>query len=203
MPCDVENLSLGGVLLQAEAGASIELSIGMPVVIELHLVGPAASWLAGRGHVQRLPSGERFAVAFDDLSAELEDVIEDEVLAAVEATARPRVVVVDRSDQRRRRLTAALRRAGCRPLAAATPLEAIALIEQSRTHAAAVIVAEQLTQTHGDELARFFAQLHPELRVAIIREPGSTEGHDGVVTLDDADCDHSGPVRELVFPRST
>jgi len=66
-----------------------------------------------------------------------------------------------------------------------------------------VIVAEQLTQTHGDELARFFAQLHPELRVAIIREPGSTEGHDGVVTLDDADCDHSGPVRELVFPRST
>ena len=67
-------------------------------------------------------------------------------------------------------------------------------------HAAAVIVGEDLTQTHGDELVRYTSSEHPGVRVALIHEPGhqDPELSDGVVVLAPEDCDHSEAVRVVV-----
>lgn len=112
------------------------------------------------------------------------------------------VVVVDPEETRRRRLAQAVRHAGARPLVVATPLEAIALVEAADEPIAAVAIAVSLeTQTRGDELARFLATEHPEVRLAVIPagptdDPDAAE-LDGVVLPSDG-RDATAPIRTLV-----
>jgi hypothetical protein len=194
--CEIDNLSLGGVALRP-TGEPHDLIEGNTVAVELQVDG--AGWVVQRGQVQRC--GERAVViSFAEVSPELEDLIEDEVLAAVEAERSPRVVVVDRSEDRRRQVAAALHEVGCCPLEASTPLEAIELIEQSRTHVAAAAVAQSLTQTGGQELVHFIHESHPEIKLALITEDALIESSDpdidAVLCADGRDL--SGPVRRLV-----
>jgi len=196
--CEIDNLSLGGVLLRPVSEAA-HLAEGITVAVELQVDG--AGWVVQNGQVTRC--AERgVVVAFGDVSPELEDLIEDEVLAAVEAERSPRVVIVDRSRTRRRRVAAALHEVGCCPLEASTPLEAIELIEQSRTHVAAAAVAGELTQTGGDELVHFLAESHPGIKLAIITddESGAVEQSDEIdaVICADGRSDLSEPVRKFV-----
>jgi CheY-like chemotaxis protein len=87
---------------------------------------------------------------------------------AVEAQRMPRVVIVDRAAERRHQLAECLRAQGCCSLEAATPLEAVSLVERSRNHVRAVMVAETLTQTQADELLEFLAEAHPAIEVVRI-----------------------------------
>jgi hypothetical protein len=97
------------------------------------------------------------------------DVISSEIVAAQEAQRAPRVVVVDPSGPRRKRLAAALREAGCQSIEASTPLEAVDVLERSRVPVRAVAVAESTqSQTLADELVAFLAEAHPSLRLALI-----------------------------------
>jgi hypothetical protein len=167
--CAIVDLGLGGVRLLEPVRDEPGLAAGVEVMVELECAG--AGWVAQRGRVVRHHAGE-IAVAFHALSPEVEDRIEDEVLGAVEAARAPRVVVVDRSQDRRHRLAEALRDSGCCSLEASTPLEAVDMVERSRNHVVAVAVAETLTQTQADELVTYLAESHPDVQVERISGDG-------------------------------
>jgi hypothetical protein len=200
--CDVIDMSLGGLLLSRAAEHSHEPipEIGEPVLVELHLNGENSRWYGLGGEVCRRQAADRFALRLGRVPPDLEDEIEEEVLAAFEAKASPRVVVVDHPGERRQHLAETVRRSSCVPIVASTPLDAIRKLEESRTHAAAVIVGEDLTQTHGDELVRYISSEHPGVRVALIHDPQHVqpEVSDGVVVLAPEDCDRSEAVRVVI-----
>jgi hypothetical protein len=117
-----------------------------------------------------------------------------------ESDAIPVVVVVDRAETRRHRVAEAIRHAGGRSVELSTPLEAIALVETG-ADVAAIAVAEDLTQTRGDELVEYLSATHPELEVAVIpRRPPTADDHPAhaAVVLPCDGRDATGPVRELV-----
>ena len=165
--CEVIDLSLGGVRLAQMVADDPRIPPGSEVSVELECAG--AGWVLQRGVVARHRRAV-LVVEFYALSAEVEDLIEDEILGAVEAEVAPRVVVVDGAAIRRHRFAEALRRLGCCSLEAATPLEAIELVECSRNHVAAVALSESLTQTQADELVEYLHDAHPEVTVARIED---------------------------------
>ena len=118
-----------------------------------------------------------------------------------DADAIPVVVIVDQEETRRHRVAESVRHAGGRSIEAATPLEAIALVESGDDDIGAVAIAERLTQTRGDELLEYLWTTHPELEIAVIPDRPPTENdhpaHDAVVLPCDG-RDATGPVRELV-----
>jgi hypothetical protein len=162
--CRVADIGLGGVRL-VEPHHEPDVRAGVEVTLELECAG--AGWVVQRGRVIRHENGQ-IAIVFDKLAPEVEDLIEDEVLGAVEAARTPRVVVVDPSPERRRAVAASVRENGCLPLEAATPLEAVSMVERSRNHVRVVMVAETLTQTQRDELLEFLAEAHPTIQVVRI-----------------------------------
>jgi hypothetical protein len=193
--CDLVDLSLGGMLLQRDAIGGQMPAAGDPVSVELHLATTRARWYDLSAHVVRLAAADRIVLTVDRMPPDLEDDIEEEVLAAVEAARAPRVVVVDHPGERRDHLAAAVRRAACEPIEASTPLEAIEKVEECRTHAAAVIVGGEHC-----ELAHYLHVSHPEVRVAVIRDPDESAPplDDGVVVLAPDECDRTSRVRDVL-----
>jgi CheY-like chemotaxis protein len=162
----ITNLSLGGALIDLGEG-SHEIPLDHEVVVELEIGG--SGWVAQRGHVRRREA-RLVAVVWGPITPDIEDVIEDEVVAAMEARRSPRVVVVDPREDRRHAVAEKLRAAGCTSIEAATPLEAIALVEQSRNHVVAVAMAETLTQTGPHELVEFLSESNPNIQIAMFVE---------------------------------
>lgn len=189
----VVDLSLGGVRVRRSDDDVPCPSFGTPAMIELEL--GRSGWVAQDGWIQRSTIDE-IVIAFDRLAPQIEDLIEEEVLAAIEANRRPRMVVVDPAPERRQRMAAKLREAGCDSFEASTPLEAIDLVERPHNHITGIAVAETLTQTGSDELMDFFAETNPGIRLAMIAEasgehPRVTRDGVAVVTPDDDELDRS------------
>jgi len=198
--CEVENLSVGGVLVRASLEAPSVLVTGTPVIVELYLAGTAA-WVEQPGWVRWRDRGGVLAIAFEDVSAELEDEVEDEVLLELEAARSPRVLIVDRSLERRHRLATALRRAGKLPLEASTPLEAIEFLEECHEHLDGAAVAGELTQTGGKELVQFLQETHPNIRIAIITDEPPASSAPPSVASGESEDRWSSIVRTLVGDR--
>jgi hypothetical protein len=112
----------------------------------------------------------------------------------------PVVVVVDQAETRRHRVAESIRHAGGRSIEAATPLEAIAIVESGNQDIDALAIAQKLTQTGGDELVSYMSITHPDLEVAVIPErPPTEDDHpDAAVVLPCDGRDATGPVRPLV-----
>jgi hypothetical protein len=163
----IVDLSLGGVRLRRVDDSVPCPAVGTVARIDLEI--GTRGWISTHGFVHRCELDE-VVLAFAAMAPELEDLIEDEVLAAVEATRRPRMIVVDRLPERRRRVAEKLRAAGCDSYEAATPLEAIDLMERPRSHIRGVAVSERLTQTGVDEFCEFVAETNPGIKVALIAE---------------------------------
>lgn len=189
----VIDLCLGGVRVRRSDDDVPCPSFGTPAVIDMEL--GRVGWVTLDGWIQRSTIDE-VVIAFDQLRPHIEDLIEEEVLAAIEANHRPRMVVVDPAPERRQRVAAALREAGCDSYEASTPLEAIDLVERPHNHIAGIAVAEQLTQTGGEELMDFFAETNPGIRLAMIAEasgehPRVTRDGIPVVSPDDEALDRN------------
>ena len=189
----IVDLSLGGVRVRRSDDDVPCPAFGTPVMIELEL--GTAGWVAQDGWIQRSTIDE-IVIAFDLLAPQIEDLIEEEVLASIEADRRPRMVIVDPEPERRSRMAAKLREAGCDSFEASTPLEAIDLVERPHNHITGIAVAEQLTQTRSEELMDFFAETNPGIRLAVIAEatgehPRVTREGIAVVTPDDDALDAS------------
>jgi CheY-like chemotaxis protein len=163
----IVDLSLGGVRVRRIDENAPCPAPGTSATVELEL--GRGDWVAQPGRIHRCELGE-IVILFSALAPEVEDLIEDEVLAAIEATRRPRMIVVDPSADRRRRVADKLRQAGCDSYEAATPLEAIDLMERPRSHIRGVAMAEHLTQTGTDEFCDFVAETNPNIKLALIAE---------------------------------
>jgi CheY-like chemotaxis protein len=184
--CKTINLSLGGILVR-ELEDAVRVEHGMSVLIELEIDG--LGWARQAGTVVRTHGGD-IAILFDRLDAALGAAIANEIAAAHEAEHNPHVVVVDPSPGRRRRITQELRDAGARSYEAATPLEAVDLIERSHVRVRGVAVARQTrTQTESDELVDYLSASHPDLHLAVIEDDAENLGTDAV--------------RELLAPRTS
>jgi CheY-like chemotaxis protein len=173
--CEVVDLSLGGVLVRELLGTDRGPRLAPDQEVSVELEVDRLGWVQHRGHVARVdePSGATrvrlVAIAFAPLPAPLAEAIAGELRAADEARRSPRVLVVDPSPPRRRRVAAALRDAGSCPLEAATPLEAVDVMERSRVAVSAVAVAARTrSQTQTDELVEYLSEAHPGVRLALI-----------------------------------
>jgi hypothetical protein len=162
---ELANLSLGGALVRCAPGPAPVPGRGMPLWVELELGG---RWIAQHARASRCDIGE-IAIEFDRVAADVEDLIEDHVLAEVESERTPRVVVLDPSAPRRRRISDALRRAGCDSYEASTPLEAIHRVETS-PGISAVAVAENVARTASEELVDYFSESNPHLKIAVLAD---------------------------------
>lgn len=142
-------------------------AVGTGALVELAL--GRSGWIAQDGRVVRCDLVD-ITVQFAPLAEEVARMIDEELAAASTANRRPRLLVVDPSADRRHHIAEKLRAAGCDPYEAATPLEAIELIDRPANHIAGVAVATHLTQTDGDELCEFVAETNPGIKLALIEE---------------------------------
>ena len=159
------DLSRGGVRMRRDEDDAPSPAVGTGALVELAL--GRSGWVAQDGRIVRCDVGA-IAVAFAPLADEVARMIDDELRTALAATSRPRLLVVDPSRDRRHHIAEKLRAAGCDPYEAATPLEAIELIDRPANHIAGVAVATHLTQTDGDELCEFVAETNPGIKLATI-----------------------------------
>ncbi len=159
------DLSRGGVRIRRLDDDVPCPAVGTAALIELEL-GPSG-WIAQDGRVVRCDFSE-LAIAFDPVADAVARLIDEEIRAVLASVSRPRLLVVDPSAARRHHIAEKLRAAGCDPYEAATPLEAIDLIERPSSHIAGVAVAEHLTQTDGQELCEFVAETNPGIKLALL-----------------------------------
>lgn len=174
----VQDLSLGGLRMRVSEGAACPIA-GCYGYIEIHL---ATGWHRLRVKVVRSEFDE-LAVRFSEITPAVEDAIEDEVVASIEASRKPHIVVLDPMPDRRHRICESLRTAGCDPVEASTPLEAIALVERECGGIRGMTISESLTQTRADELWEYVSQSNPEINIRLIAE-GTRD-----LSLDDAGLD--------------
>ncbi len=194
----IVDLSLGGVRLRRVEDGVPCPAIGTMATLELEIGG--RGWVVVHGFIQRVELDE-LVIAFGALPADVEDLIEDEVLAAVEAEQRPRMLVVDREPERRRRVAEKLRAAGCESYEASTPLEAIDLMERPRSHISGVAVSEHLTQTGADEFCDFVAQTNPHIKLALIAEALAEGTRESQAGANDDDVTGDAPRARRVSER--
>jgi CheY-like chemotaxis protein len=161
----VLDLSLGGIRMRVSEGAACPIA-GCGGFIEIHL---ASGWHRLRVKVVRSEFDE-LAVRFSEITPAVEDAIEDEVVASIEASRKPHIVVLDPVPDRRQRICESLRTAGCDPVEAATPLEAIALLERECGGIRGMTISESLTQTRADEVWEYVSQTNPEIHIRLIAE---------------------------------
>jgi CheY-like chemotaxis protein len=162
---ELANVSLGGALVHCAPGPAPVPGRGMPLWVELELGG---RWISQHARARRCDIGE-IALEFEQVTAEVEDLIEDHVLSIVEAERAPRVVVLDSSAPRRRRISEALSRAGCESYEASTPLEAIHRVETS-PGISAVAVSEHVSHTASEALVDYFSESNPHIKIAVLAD---------------------------------
>ena len=183
------DLAIGGVsLLVAEPAALPD--VGAHVQLDVRLDGPGR-WLHLSGSVVRASaceSGTALAIELLFVPPDFEDLVQDELLSALECAQLPRILLVDAERQRRELVAAAFRATGCFVIEASTPLEAIAEIDQSRLHFWAVVIADSKIASHAAELRRFLGERYPQVPLIDVgrrdRFPGTTSLRiDGVPDL--------------------
>ena len=161
----IENLSLSGVLVRTRE------QVGRGITIDVHLLLPEAGRPAVRGHVVRTEhheDGVRIAIQFDRVSADAEDAIEDEIVAAFQASQRRPVMVIDGSEDRRHDLAEALRARSMTPLTPRTPLEVVHALSNPHQHVEVCLVSCEFGDVQGRELASFIHESFPWVRIMYV-----------------------------------
>jgi hypothetical protein len=163
----VRNLSAGGAYLVGDNNLAVGQAVQLLIRVGEHLQSIDAEVVRR----ERLPSGERsFAVAFRNLSAEVEDSLQHLALLAIDgATARkgatvlllgsPSLTLFDLGND--------VRSLGYEAEAVATPLDAISLLSSGVHHiAAAVVVCDYAADPLG--FLSFVKDAYPQVhRVAL------------------------------------
>lgn len=178
----IENLSLTGVLLRSRE----TVLRGVSIEVELRL--PAAGRPKVRGHIvraERHEDGTRIAIHFDRVSADAEDAIEDEVVAALNAARRRPVLVIDGIEDRRLDLAEALRARNMTPLTPRTPLEVVDALSNPKEHVEVCLVSCEFGDVHGRELASFIHEAFPWVRIMYVGNDAEETAEDAAWAWDD------------------
>ena len=166
------DLAVGGVCMRTELPLGL---LGEQVRVDLRLDGSGSRHFALLGRVLRvsLPTG-RMAIGFDAAPDDFEDCVQDELLAAMEHDALPRMILVDTVGERRHKIASAFRTAGCHVTEASTPLEAIAHLTGSRFELGLIAIADTVPEAVAEELREFLLEEHPDAHMVAI---GSSAAH--------------------------
>lgn len=178
---DLSTRGLALELLRDEDGDGFD--VGAPVEIDLHLDGARHRWLQVAGTVCRR-DGLALAVRLGDTPDELADLVQDQLVSALECCATPYVVLVDDDPARRARTAHRLRASGCLVREAHAPLEVIAHLDDSGVHPCVVAIAETLPAGSAEQLRAVLAQWHPHTRITILDEGGSTAASGGAASAE-------------------
>ncbi len=199
----IVDLAIGGLSLRVDDPAALP-DLGARVRLDVRLDG-LGPWLHLIGSVLRVDArGSDAALAIELLVVppDFEDLVQDELVSALECARQPRILLVDGARGRRELVAAALRATGCHVIEVSSPLEAIAEIDQSRLHLWAVVIADTELASQADELHRFLGEAYPHLPLIDVgkraRRPGTTTiDVDGVSALA-WQIDHLVGVRERI-----
>ena len=183
------DLAVGGVSLLVHDAAALP-DIGAPVRLDVRLDG-RGRWLHLIGSVVRIDargSGSALVIELLAVPPDFEDLVQAELLSALECAQVPRVLLVDGARRRRGLVAAAFRAVGFHVIEVSSPLEAIAEIDQSRLHLWAVVIADTELASHADELRKFLGETYPEVPLIDVgqrvRRAGTTNlSVDGVPDL--------------------
>jgi hypothetical protein len=135
------------------------------VTLELRLEGGCGGWSTLSGHVVRLDVGGEVMLALDEPPPDYDDAVQDQLLAVLEADAVQQVLLVDPIGWRRTKLAASMRVAGGHVREAATPLEALAHLGESRERFHVIAVADTVPATVAEELREYLHAEHAGIRV--------------------------------------
>ncbi len=167
----VKDLSMGGILLSG--GPRLDPGTHLQVVLRLPGRSPAVFGGKVSRVVRDTRRGAEIAVAFDQLSADQEDTIEDTIVFELTRETRKVVLVIDpegaKGDQM---LLRNLRASGRRVVQAATPLDAIARLEDPRVPIGAVFMGASVGKVRGIEFASFLADTYPKIRRVLLATRG-------------------------------
>lgn len=155
------DISATGVRFQL-SGAYGPYTKGELLELELRFDGSRGGWLTMRGHIVWLDGGE-IAVATDAAAPDLEDWIQAELLAMLEAADGADVLLVDSIPARRARTADSLRAVGRRVSEVATPLDVIDRLGESGCHPRLIAIADTVPSAIADELRAYVRREHPEI----------------------------------------
>jgi CheY-like chemotaxis protein len=163
------DLAIGGLSLLVDDAAVVP-DIGAHLRLDVRLDG-LGRWLHLTGSVVRIEArGSAVALVIQLLAVppEFEDLVQEELLSALECSRFPRILLVDVSRGRRELVAAAFRATGYEVIEVSSPLEAISEIDQSRLRLWAVVIADTEIASHADELRRFLGETCPRVPLIVV-----------------------------------
>lgn len=162
----IDDVSLGGASLRGDPAPE------RGELVWTRLSIPSSRPIRARGTVVRFTAGwggcPGFALAFDRVSAEAEDVIHDLGVTLLERAGQHRVMVVGRIHPKREAVTAVVQSAGWDVVEASTPLEAIFALQDPLIDVRWMVVIESLMVAPATELLAFASEAHPGTRRLLI-----------------------------------
>jgi len=166
----VQNVSAGGALLTGRrtVGPQADVRLLLP------LVGDEPMVLGARikRRAQALNGLVAVAVAFEHESALSETAFREAVLHAgprSDPEKRPVALVVTDKTNARETLQKALTGLGRQPVVAATPLDAVRVLEDPRLHVDAAFVDVNAAEASGLEILSFIHDEHPRVRRILLQ----------------------------------
>lgn len=181
----VQNLSAGGALLTGAHG--VEPEAPLQVLLEL----PNGDFLAIGAAVRRradVGSLVALAVAFEHITADSEDRIQESLLAHLDRRYReehPAILIVDADPSARRTVIDRLADTRHRTIPCPAPLDAMRVLEIGDEFVEAVVVRDGLDGSHP-ELLTWVVENHPQVRPILLVEDRGSDPH--VSRLEVARC---------------
>jgi len=172
------DLAIGGIGLLVEGGVS-PLEVGDRVCVSVRLDG-AGLWFRLGGSVARIDAyglTTMLAIELFGVPQDFEDLVQNELLSALECAREPQILLVDAVHGRRDLVAAAFRAAGARVIEVSSALEAIAEIDQSRLHLRAVVIADTEVASHADDLRSYLREACPCVPMVVVGAGRRTRAH--------------------------
>jgi CheY-like chemotaxis protein len=171
------DLGIGGLSVLVD-DATAAPDVGAHVRLDVRLDG-IGRWLHLVGSVLRVDargSGAALVIELLVVPSDFEDLVQNELVSALECAQMPRILLVDGARGRRELVAAAFRAMRCDVIEVSSPLEAIAEIDQSRHHLWAVVIADTELASRADELRRFLGEMYPGVLLIVVGQRVRRQG---------------------------
>lgn len=166
------DVSATGVRFRLDQGGA-DHQVDDQVDVELRFDGATGGWWGMRGRVARIDRGAEVVVVFDGIPAKLEGDIDAQRFAADGDAEVMHVLLVDPDPRRRAEVAATLRAAGRRVSEAATPLDAVDRLGESRDHPRMIAIADTVPTSVADGLRAHVRLEHASLLLVRLRSDES------------------------------
>jgi diguanylate cyclase (GGDEF)-like protein len=171
------DVAVGGLNLLVDRAATTP-EVGTFVRIDLRFDGNGR-WLLLTGSVVRVDargSASALVIKLLDVPPDFEDLVQDELVFALECTQQRHLLLVDAARGRRELVAAAFRATGCVAIEVSSPLEAIGAIDQSGLHLWGVVIADTELASRADELREFLSETYPQVPLIVVGEHERVHG---------------------------